>query len=1034
MKKNHYLKGLTIAAALFAVANAQAQTGVSTTNPHPSAELDVTSSTRGFLPPRLTATQRTNIASPAAGLVVYDTDSAALMVFNGAVWSKLGTGGSGSAGNSWNMNGNAIGGTNAVLGTTNNRPLKFISGNVIAGYVSRTSTNTALGAWALNDITDTNANNTALGSAALSLATTGTSNVAVGAAALFNENGNQNVGVGNYALGYNTQGSSNVAIGHYAMSASAGNGNTAVGHYALFNNRVNGTTGVGAAALQSNTTGLKNTAVGYFALLNNQTTHGNTALGYEALRQNGLGLDTNNTGSYSTNNTAIGANALTATKSGWNNTATGSQALTANDSGTYNAAYGVMALGSNTQGNGNAAYGTYSMNFNTTGSYNSAFGTNALVFNQTGQSNAAFGDQALTNNTTGNYNIAVGELALQTNTTGSLNTAIGHLANVGSANLTNATALGANAVVNSSNSVVLGNNANVGIGTSAPAAKLHVVGNMRLVDGAQAAGKILTSDASGNAGWQAPADASATNELQTLSLSGNTLSLSNGGGSVTLPSSGGSGTSPWSANGNDIYNSNTGRVLVGQTGAIGSARMQVREASPFSTAGSFTLAGVNGTALVATDSGTSGNPAGCVGCTGNAAIKANSRFGDALFATSPNGRGIYLKGGGSFYPAMQIEMNAGATMPALDIAGSIKIADGTQGAGKVLTSDANGNASWQPAGSGSGGGTAYTAGSGIQISGSNVISANDNSATNELQTLSLSGSTLSLSNGGGSVTLPSGSSTPTGWTYQSWSPNTFMSDISNGTVSIGTNNPPNNFRLNVFGAGSKPNGAEFYGATSSDVALKTFGRVLMNVSTPTSERLEVGGAIKIGDASATPSNGTIRYTTTDGFQGYHNSVWNNLGGASGGGGTTGNAFSVRKGGGSGATFPSLTSLAKIDFDTEDVDPANVYNPGAGNYQFTAPAAGVYQFTTTVYLTPSGTGDAIGRVEFAKNGIGFSGGGKTHHLHVAAPFPLAMDHTVTVQLAAGDVITVLAGASPVGSAPTFQHEGLGNSTFSGFRIQ
>jgi hypothetical protein len=43
---------------------------------------------------------------------------------------------------------------------------------------------------------------------------------------------------------------------------------------------------------------------------------------------------------------------------------------------------------------------------------------------------------------------------------------------------------------------------NFGIGTNAPSAKLHVNGSMRIVDGQQAAGKVLTSDASGNANWQ----------------------------------------------------------------------------------------------------------------------------------------------------------------------------------------------------------------------------------------------------------------------------------------------------------------------------------------------------------------------------------------------------------------------------------------------------------------------------------------------------------------------------------------------------
>lgn len=52
-------------------------------------------------------------------------------------------------------------------------------------------------------------------------------------------------------------------------------------------------------------------------------------------------------------------------------------------------------------------------------------------------------------------------------------------------------------------------------------------------------------------------------------------------------------------------------------------------------------------------------------------------------------------------------------------------------------------------------GVIYTAGSGISIVGDTII-ATDNSATNELQTLSLAGNNLTLSNGGGTVALPSG--------------------------------------------------------------------------------------------------------------------------------------------------------------------------------------------------------------------------------------------------------------------------------------
>ncbi|MGK4566287.1 beta strand repeat-containing protein [Flavobacterium sp. 3HN19-14] len=74
---------------------------------------------------------------------------------------------------------------------------------------------------------------------------------------------------------------------------------------------------------------------------------------------------------------------------------------------------------------------------------------------------------------------------------------------------------------------------------------------------------------------------------------------------------------------------------------------------------------------------------------------------------------------------------------------------------RMVITDAFGNLSAQAIPDG---GIAYTAGSGINITG-NAISATDNSATNEIQALSISGNSLSLSNGGGSVTLPSTSLT-----------------------------------------------------------------------------------------------------------------------------------------------------------------------------------------------------------------------------------------------------------------------------------
>lgn len=74
-----------------------AQVGIGTNTPASSAQLDVTSTERGFLPPRMTTAQRNLIASPATGLLVFQTDNTAGYYFyNGTAWVGLGTAGSSS--------------------------------------------------------------------------------------------------------------------------------------------------------------------------------------------------------------------------------------------------------------------------------------------------------------------------------------------------------------------------------------------------------------------------------------------------------------------------------------------------------------------------------------------------------------------------------------------------------------------------------------------------------------------------------------------------------------------------------------------------------------------------------------------------------------------------------------------------------------------------------------------------------------------------------------------------------------------------
>jgi hypothetical protein len=54
-----------------------------------SAQLQVDSTTKGFLPPRMTTTQKNAIATPASGLVLYDSTTNKLQCYNGSTWNDL---------------------------------------------------------------------------------------------------------------------------------------------------------------------------------------------------------------------------------------------------------------------------------------------------------------------------------------------------------------------------------------------------------------------------------------------------------------------------------------------------------------------------------------------------------------------------------------------------------------------------------------------------------------------------------------------------------------------------------------------------------------------------------------------------------------------------------------------------------------------------------------------------------------------------------------------------------------------------------
>ncbi|MCP4045648.1 MAG: hypothetical protein GY732_06615, partial [Gammaproteobacteria bacterium] len=196
--------------------------------------------------------------------------------------------------------------------------------------------------------------------------------------------------------------------------------------------------------------------------------------------------------------------------------------------------------------NRNVAVGGLAMSTGATGRWNNAIGYKALHNVTTGQGNTANGFGSLVNLTTGDYNTAIGRLAMDAFVDGDNNTALGNETDIADGAVF-ATVIGAGAFANCSNCIVLGDNHNVGVGTSTPDTTMHIVGGIKYEDDNQASGKVLTSDAIGNATWQTALGDNLGNHTatQNIDLNGNYLSGDGGSEGVFVDSDGnvGIGTS-----------------------------------------------------------------------------------------------------------------------------------------------------------------------------------------------------------------------------------------------------------------------------------------------------------------------------------------------------------------------------------------------------------------------------------------------------------------------------------------------------------
>ncbi len=196
----------------------------------------------------------------------------------------------------------------------------------------------------------------------------------------------------------------------------------------------------------------------------------------------------------------------------------------------------------------------------------------------------------------------------------------------------------------------------LGIGTTTPASRLDITGSLRMNDGTQGVGKVLTSNATGLASWQ-----TLPTQITNGSATGNTLYWTG---------------SAW-ANSANVFNNNAN---VGIGTATPAAKLDVagtlKVTDGTQAAGKVLTSDADGLASWQTI------PTQIT----NGLATGNTLYWDG--STWSNSSNLYNNNG---------NVGIGTATPAakLDVTGTLKVTDGTEAAGKVLTSDAAGLASWQ---------------------------------------------------------------------------------------------------------------------------------------------------------------------------------------------------------------------------------------------------------------------------------------------------------------------------------------------------
>ncbi len=252
--------------------NGFAQVAVNTdaSNPDSSAMLDVKSTDKGLLIPRMTESERELVINPATGLMVYQTDGDnGFYFFNGIEWKIVGSG----AFSIDDLSDGKTGGYSVFLGR-----------GAGANDDGTSNLNVAVGYQSLNKNT-TGYYNTASGYRSLNSNTTGNFNTATGFQSLYhNTTGGYNTASGEYSLFNNTSGTRNTAVGRSALYSNvSGKYNLSLGYASQYMRTTgNYNLAVGASSGYYNTIGYNNVILGYAADYYNAEGSDNTIIGFKA--------------------------------------------------------------------------------------------------------------------------------------------------------------------------------------------------------------------------------------------------------------------------------------------------------------------------------------------------------------------------------------------------------------------------------------------------------------------------------------------------------------------------------------------------------------------------------------------------------------------------------------------------------------------------------------------------------------------------------------------------------------------------------